>query len=404
MSRVLCIVCMAYVHVHLLKNVEFESTWYFSNTRTLLADLFGRSSVPLLSMISGALLVGVARKRSWLQIMNGRARGLLVPMVVWNLVGVTLALLTARQVSDPWNAIFPFTGQAQYTHLTFLRDVFVVSLGTPLFVLLAKRSPALFFVGCVLLTTVTDLKPIVLRDQIFLYYVVGVYVGVYQVQLLRLRSMVTAAHIAMTTLVVSALASQYVPALGRLYYHPVFEDLVRRPVCALWFWFVAQGLARHDTVVAVVRRHLEPAIFLMFLSHATVIVVVGSVYARWLPHTGLTYFGVWLLLPPVCLLAAVIMNKVLARLPAPVSLLLTGQPPTSRPSSDTESQAGAGFPRPPARLPRPTQSRSRFPRLIAALVGPSASAHSSLSDSAIGNTAARVSSLSSPRTLPPSRR
>jgi hypothetical protein len=350
---------MAYVHVHVIKVAGLESTWYFSNTRTLLVELFGRSSVPLLSMISGALLVGVARKRSWLKIMQGRARGLLLPMVTWNLIGLTLALLTAKHApSSPWNAVFAFTDRAQYTHLTFLRDVFVVSLGTPLFVLLAKRSPLLFLGGSVILISFIDLKPLVLRDQIFLYYLVGVYIGVYRFQFFKFRWVVPLTHFAMATLVISALLGQYVPVVERVYYHPVFEDLVRRPVCALWFWLVAQTLVRHDTIRAVVRQHLEPAIFLMFLSHATVIHFVGSIYARWVPRHGLTYFGVWLLLPFICLLAAVFMTKLLGHLPAPISLLFTGQTRKAPASPNIGPQPRVAFPRPSPRLTRPTPSRS----------------------------------------------
>lgn len=370
-SRVLCIFCMAYVHVHLLDQPAFESTWYFSSTRTLLADLFGRSSVPLLSMISGVLLVGVVRKRSLLKVAQGRARGLLVPMVVWNLIGLALAILTARGLpQSPLNAVLALTGPAHYVHLTFLRDVFVVSLGTPLYVLLAKRVPALFLLGAVVLTSVIDLKPLILRDQIFLYYVVGVYIGVYRFTLSNFRSLAKTTHIAMGCLVISALITQYAPQLARVYYHSVFEDLVRRPICALWFWLVARQLARNLEVRQVVRQHLEPAIFLMFLSHATVIHVVGSLYARFVPPHAISYFGVWLFLPPACLLVAVVGNKVLSRLPPIVSLVLTGQSPTSKPTHKAVTQDAIGAPpiRPPQPHLRPARPASPIVEVSTGLV------------------------------------
>jgi hypothetical protein len=57
-ARVLCIVCMAYVHMR-QPNVDFPIVW------AVVVDTLGRASVPLLSVISGYLMVPFFSRRTW---------------------------------------------------------------------------------------------------------------------------------------------------------------------------------------------------------------------------------------------------------------------------------------------------------------------------------------------------
>src|SRR3546814_7029973 len=59
----------------------------------MLIELLGRSSVPLLSIISGWLVMSSVAKRSYGQFVGGKAKSLLLPMVLWNLT--TLAFVVA---------------------------------------------------------------------------------------------------------------------------------------------------------------------------------------------------------------------------------------------------------------------------------------------------------------------
>src|SRR3546814_19755885 len=55
-----------------------------------LVEVFSRSSVPLLSVISGWLVAASIDRRDYWGFVREKAQGLLGPMLVWNLIAVTL--------------------------------------------------------------------------------------------------------------------------------------------------------------------------------------------------------------------------------------------------------------------------------------------------------------------------
>src|SRR3546814_3456019 len=61
-----------------------------------LIELFGSSSVPLLSIISGWLVMASVSKRDYAQFAGGKAKSLLLPMVAWNLITVGLVVFFAH--------------------------------------------------------------------------------------------------------------------------------------------------------------------------------------------------------------------------------------------------------------------------------------------------------------------
>ncbi len=343
--RVLCIFCMVYVHVHLFEHAAFQNTPYFLVTRSLFVELFGRSSVPLLSVISGALMVGVIRRRPLTKVLRGRARTLLLPLATWNLIGIAASVAVGHELHvDYLNALIALKGKAFLEPLTFLRDIFVVSTVTPVVIHLSRRFPWLLLMGTVALTHSIELSPIVLRNQILLYYVVGVYVGVYRVEdRVKPRSLAIFAGISIGFLSALAIALPFAPGLSELYHAQLFENLIRRPICALSFWFAATSISRVNPLRRLIHEYLEPAIFLMFLSHILVIQVLGSAYARWGPKGALSYYLAWLILPPLCLATSVAIRRILDHLPSVLSLLLVGRPPLrfgTRPPPAPQPQPG----------------------------------------------------------------
>ena len=323
--RVLCILPMAYVHVSL---GEARSP-VGAVARSVVRDLLGRSSVLLLSIVSGLLMVRVFASRGWGAAVWGRARGLVVPMVAWNLIA--LAILAA--LGRPWhgdllNGLLAVTDHGITRPLTFLRDLFVVSLFTPLFVVVLRRLGLWALVPMVLAGGFVSTKPLVAHSQIVSYFVLGVGFGVLELERLRVvRAAVRVAPWALAALVVLSAARPLAgDALAFMGTNP-FDALVRRPICAAGFWALSMRLVRRPDVERTVTRWLEPAIFAMFLSHGAVLQLLRmGVLGLGVRHPGFL-LGAWLVLPWVALAVAVVLQRALARGPAALYRVLLGKAP-----------------------------------------------------------------------------
>ena len=141
-SRVFCIFFMSYVHLHFYGLSVYGSDVYMV-IRIIFVEVLGRSSVPLLSIISGFLAWGFFQKNKMGEIFNKRARKILLPMIIWNLLGTAMIALKAGVVGelDFINSIFSLSGPGAYTHLEFLRDIYVMTLLTPVLIYLARLFP-----------------------------------------------------------------------------------------------------------------------------------------------------------------------------------------------------------------------------------------------------------------------
>src|SRR3546814_1686803 len=53
-----------------------------------LMEVFGRSAVPLLGLISGWLVEGSSRTHDWLRHVGRKVRTILLPMILWNALAI----------------------------------------------------------------------------------------------------------------------------------------------------------------------------------------------------------------------------------------------------------------------------------------------------------------------------
>lgn len=326
-ARVICIFMMAYVHVYLFFNAEFQSTGYFIAAKSILVELFGRSSVPLLSIISGYLMVGYFRRNTWLKGVRKRFFVLIIPLIAWNLIGISFALLAGHVVDvNIADAIFGLTDNTFYIHLTFLRDIFIVIVISPGIIYLTQRFHVLFLMAVIVFTTIFDLAPFVLRDQIFIYFVAGVYLGIYPIPELVKSKSFFYTMASMILLICLQISFPYYPEPLYFMSDTLFDDLFRRPVCAIAFWLVSLQICRYRYIEQNISKYLEPPIFLMFLSHALFVHIYGAIYAYFEGlHSAPIYFMVWLGMPVACLVSAVFMYRALRVLPEIVPLVIIGK-------------------------------------------------------------------------------
>ena len=327
-ARVLCIFMMAYVHVHLFANEAFQNTAYFITTKTVLVELFGRSSVPLLSVISGFLMVGYFRRYSWRDAAYKRFIVLVIPLAVWNFMGINFATLTGQTVNlNLLNAILGLTDNAFYIHLTFLRDIFIVSVISPIIIYFVRQLHLFFLLAIIVYTYYFDLAPIIIRDQILLYFTAGVYIGVYSIpQILKSKEFGYIISACIIFLFYAQISLPYYPEHLGFIRSSLFDDLIRRPLCAILFWFVALKICQNQYFKISFTRYIEPSIYLMFLSHAFFIYIYGAIYSGFIElHNAPIYFMVWLVIPVACLISAILMHRALRLFPDIVSIAVSGK-------------------------------------------------------------------------------
>ncbi|HZV17882.1 MAG TPA: acyltransferase family protein [Sphingobium sp.] len=274
-SRILCIFFMTYVHLHFAIDLQNDD---FILLKRIFVDVLGRSSVPLLSTISGLLMVNYFGRRPWSVAVKERAVTLLWPMLFWN-AGALLILGSGS--GHVLNDLLALTGAPALLYLAFLRDLFVLCALTPILLLGVRKFPiatALLTFGYYLANVPT---PVILRPQIAGFYMVGLYIATWGA--LRLpRLPVILAFVVMIAIELTIQPSAM-----------LYDLLVRRPITAATFWVIACALP--------VRMKLGRATFVFFLCHGLAFQLSGSVYYR----AGLldAYMVLWLVTPLLVLLA-----------------------------------------------------------------------------------------------------
>lgn len=276
-SRVLCILFMSYVHLHF-----FElSGAVFPITDIIVVDTFGRSSVPLLSILSGYFMVTFFAKRSYAIAALSRGRSLIVPMIIWNLVACILFGFTYPL----WNSLIAAMDQSKLIYLTFLRDLFILSLLTPVLVLCAKKASWIFATTILFYYLSGWSNIIVLRPQIAFFFSLGVFLALYP------QSMPRGSRVIALIGVTAAIFWQVIrPDLSGFY----FDNLYLRPITAFSFWVLALWIAANQPKIG----NFDKTAFAFFLMHGIIFTAVGSVYSK-IPalHTIPIYYMIWILTP-----------------------------------------------------------------------------------------------------------
>lgn len=334
--RVLCIFCMTYVHVNPgLDSFAGQLPSPLASVHGWLSELLGRASVPALSVLGGYLAVAAyGRRPAWLAYARERASVLLLPMVSWNglilLLSLLIWLATGAQtaVLRDWPAVDAsalavhldrLTGYgygSATTALNFLRDLFVCSLLLPLLIMLLRRTGVAGLALLWLLGLTLGFAPLVIRPHILMFFAVGVHLAL-QGRLLWPRPRVLL-HLALALAAVMALVAWLPAYAGNL------PGTGLRLLVATGFWLAAASLARFSLGAALAR--LEPAIYLLFLAHGCVMLLLWGGWQR-VFGAGLAgpYLFFYLLAPPLTLLLVLGLRRLLALLPVGLQRLLSGK-------------------------------------------------------------------------------
>jgi len=342
-ARVVCILGVVYAHAWTgLGGDELAAAHDTPQgvLRWLLVEMFGRSAVPLLGMISGWLAAGSVAKRSYAGFLASRAKTILAPMVLWNALAV---LLVSGAALSGWiNAPVP-VGWRDWTdellclggpsdinvQMPFLRDLFVCMAIAPLLARL-PRGGLMTVAALALAWTVSGVSfPLLLRPSILAFFAVG---------MLARREGLAARVGGLPILGLAvpfvglALVAAQVEAAGVAL--PVWAagglDMALRFAAGAFFWAAAWRIARRAPAEWLLKA--EPFAFLMFCAHVVMIWLIGPLIGRVTGPMGSPLYPLFLIVqPPLVLAASVGVGRMLTRLaPAAAKVLSGGRLPARR--------------------------------------------------------------------------
>lgn len=336
-ARVICIVGVVYVHawtglngyaLEMLRGTPQESL------RWALMEIFGRSAVPLLGLISGWLVENSARSNDWLRHVSRKARTILLPMVLWNALAVlfvsgaawSLGLSAPHLQSADWlfQELFVFSRNPDINvQMPFLRDLFLCMLAAPILV----RLPGWALVGVALVAAMCHLMgwgpPVIMRASILFFFVTGILArrggfadrvtalpwAVAGLPFLLLMSVQL--HMLIRPMVVQ-------PGLGT-----AALDLAVRIAAAVFFWRLSWALARSPLRGLLLR--IEPYAFFLFCSHLILLWLGGPLLGAIFGTLGSPFYPAYLLVQPLLVLFAVVLLGTLLSKAAPrLARLLSG--------------------------------------------------------------------------------
>lgn len=334
-ARVICILGVVYVHAWTGRSGADLATMdnWQEELRWVLMESVGRSAVPLLGMISGWLVAGSARTRQWLPHVRSKARTILLPMVLWNLIAILLVsgsawlwTLPAPVPPSLWwvvdEALIITRNPDINVQMPFLRDLFLCMVAAPLLVRLSGRWLALVAIMAALWSVAGWWQPLLMRPAILLFFVLGMAArraGTAQRAVaLPLWSAVAPFPI-LLVLKLALVLSGAAPSAAMMN----ALDILVRLAAALAFWRCAWALAGRSIAPSI--KRIEPYAFFLFCAHLTFIWLLGPLIGRMTGPLGSPAYPVFLLLQPVLALGACMaLGKLIAAFAPGAARLLSG--------------------------------------------------------------------------------
>lgn len=336
-ARVICILGVVYVHAWTGLNGEALKALRGSgqdNLRWLLMELFGRSAVPLLGLISGWLVAQSQTTRDWGRHVRRKARTILLPMVLWNIIAIILVSgaawgfgLSAPMPQSGWwliDEILILTRNPDINvQMPFLRDLFLCMVAAPLLVRMPGWSLGLIAAVAAGCHIAGFGPPVLMRASILVFFTLGILAqrGGWAERVAARPMMVMAAPFALLMVVqlyhAITVGDDAWPVAQRAL------DLTLRVAAAVAFWRLAWALA--DSPARPMLLRAEPYMFLLFSAHLILIWLLGPVLGGLFGKMGTPFYPFYLIAQPLMVLGAVVaIGAALRRIAPGAAALLSG--------------------------------------------------------------------------------
>lgn len=316
-ARVICILGVVYVHAWTGRGSTVLAEMRGSaqdNLRWGLMEAFGRSAVPLLGLISGWLVAGSSGIGDWAGHVRRKARTILLPMILWNILAVVIVALAALAcgLKAPTPQSFSWLAQEILiltrnpdinVQMPFLRDLFLCMLIAPALV----RAPGWALSAVAVAAAVAHVMgwgpPVLMRASILFFFTIGIMA----------RRQGWAEKIAGVPL--AAALVPFILLMGAQLYRAIMIgneglatsqaalDLAVRFGAAVAFWRIAWALAGSGARSALLR--IEPYMFFLFCAHLILIWVGGPMLGKLFGRMGAPLYPFYLIAQPFIVLGAV---------------------------------------------------------------------------------------------------
>lgn len=331
-ARVICILMVVYVHIPpnlmTLTDEFFHHNFLFQT----LSYSVGRTSVALLSIVSGYLLANSSKR--FLDQVGLKIQAIIVPMIIWNVVAVMAIFLVTGAlpfggIKDGINKIFAITNFPAAGQLYFLRDIFVCFLISPLVFLLFERlGKRAFFILLAFLVGNSLLNVdgfLLINSHILLFFVIGIAFSS-RFKFLSLTSINSLKN----TLFPFSLLFLFGTTITPLFIDPSFWHLdegkfalnalvlIARFPAALMFWYLTETILSMGLLRTLLLRY-EPVIFVVFCCHLLVIRLIWSVMSSSGITIGSVYHIALYFAAPLISLTAGVVLVIMLRLVSPTA-------------------------------------------------------------------------------------
>ncbi|MEC3950126.1 acyltransferase family protein [Sphingobium sp. HWE2-09] len=349
-ARVICILGVVYVHAWTGLNGEALKALRGTgqdDLRWLLMELFGRSAVPLLGVISGWLVARSQVTLDWRRHVERKARTIVLPMILWNIIAILLVSGAAWQLglSAPipksvwWtvNEVLILTRNPDINvQMPFLRDLFLCMVAAPVLV----RMPSWSLVVVAAIAAACHIAgfgpPILMRASILVFFSIGILAqrGGWAERVAGTPALLAAAPFALLMMaqlyLVVTVGDDAWPLAQRAL------DLVLRIAAAVAFWRLAWALAASPARPMLLR--IEPYAFFLFCAHLILIWLFGPVLGGVFGKMGTPLYPFYLIAQPFMVLGVVMLIGAGLRRVAPGAAAVLSGGRLKRPEPQTVSR------------------------------------------------------------------
>ncbi|MBB5716218.1 acyltransferase family protein [Sphingomonas aerophila] len=287
-ARVLCILALVYVHTPPYARGAPADLISADGLYWIWRELAGRTSVALLSIFSGLLVVRLGQSKTWSVNLRKKVRTLIIPLLLWNLIALAKNFAESGghelpALSDMPHLLLALDGNPALTPTYFLRDVFVFNL--LIVPLMFGARHATMVTGLLLLGNAVfgiDGK-LFLNNAIPLFFFLGLLVGIGAMSADRLPMRAVrgqgqgtiAVSVAISLMLAGASGSYLLAGAGSAWeYLQHLSDVVGRLGGALLFWTIADRVSGSRAASRV--GAFEPVIFLSSARTRSALELPGS--------------------------------------------------------------------------------------------------------------------------------
>ncbi|RPA55079.1 acyltransferase [Shewanella vesiculosa] len=323
-ARVICILSLVYVHFPPFFGEIVEIHSFTEYLATLISNVIGRNSVPLLSVISGYLIVKTFYKYDFKLLLKNKILTLLIPLVTWNCISFIKDLVINSSTIENINALnyfFAIYDTPGIVPLYFLRDIFICVMLTPALIYISTTlNTKITILTLTLLSIFITDSYIFINDAILVFFFVGIVIAKKNINL-KIFEGKYITFICLLCLLTIINIRIYITQYDSDIYINTALTTFARFFGAIVFWNIACFLSKTTRIM----KH-SSIIFFTFCSHTIIIEIMWRIALRCdITSMSYTYLGLFIISPVLVFIISQMIYKVMMVTFPKIEIMLTGK-------------------------------------------------------------------------------